>query len=220
MHSRRPPPRPAVCASAQARHARKTRQRVRCWRAEGHVSTVAPQRRCVRGSVLAAHHQPARQCACRPSPARHSAEERLRRLRARCCSLPASQDQTQDVGHWACGNTRQAGCAGRSHPISAVKRRMSSNIKPDTVRGRNSGQLVEPYHKVQKPGGPAAGWAACQSRRGRRGPFPTTTYARRARKRVTGCMTARRFSADAWAWLSDRDELRTDACCACSACAS
>ena len=164
----------------------------------------------LRGSVLAAHHQP----DTLPKSGCAGA------LRARCCSLPASQDQTQDVGHWACGNTRQAGCAGRSHPISAVKRRMSSNIKPDTVRGRNSGQLVEPYHKVQKPGGPAAGWAACQSRRGRRGPFPTTTYARRARKRVTGCMTARRFSADAWAWLSDRDELRTDACCACSACAS
>ena len=116
MHSRRPPPPPAVCASAQARHARKTRQRACCWRAEWHVSTVGPQRRCVRGRVLAAHHQPD---TLPMSGCKHTADHRR----------PHPQDQTKDMRHSACGNTRQAGCAGRSHPISAANRRMSPNIR-------------------------------------------------------------------------------------------
>ena len=105
---------------------------------------------------------------------------------------PHPQDQTKDMRHSACGNTRQAGCAGRSHPISAANRRMSPNIRGH----QNSGP--------PEFGTKSRARAACQSRSGRRAPFPTTTYARRARKRGTGCMTARRFLADARAWLSDR----------------
>ena len=105
---------------------------------------------------------------------------------------PHPQDQTKDMRHSACGNTRQAGCAGRSHPISAANRRMSPNIRGH----QNSG--------TPKFGTKSRARAACQSRSGRRAPCPTTTYARRARKRGTGCMTARRFLADARAWLSDR----------------
>ena len=72
---------------------------------------------------------------------------------------PHPQDQTKDMRHSACGNTRQAGCAGRSHPISAVKRRMSSNIRGHQIGITTKSRIWETLHAE------AEAAAAARSRR-------------------------------------------------------
>ena len=131
MHSRRPPPRPAVCASARARHARKTRQRACCWRAEWHVSTVGPQRRCVRGSLLAAHHQP----DTLPSVGL------VMRLQAHCCTSPASPTGPNE-GHET--------LSMREHTTSRLRRAVAPDQRreaPDVVE--HQGAPNWDHHKLK-----------------------------------------------------------------------